>query len=68
MSVKGSSIPIANLDRLIYEIRGQKVMLDADLAAAYGVETRALVQADLPALPVTVNAAWQPPIVKLAAK
>lgn len=33
------------VDRLIYEIRGQKVMLDADLAEVYGVETRVLVQA-----------------------
>lgn len=29
----------------IYEIRGQKVMLDRDLAIMYGVETRALNQA-----------------------
>lgn len=29
----------------IYEIRGQKVMLDYDLAEMYGVETRALKQA-----------------------
>lgn len=29
----------------IYEIRGQKVMLDFDLAAMYGVETRVLNQA-----------------------
>jgi hypothetical protein len=29
----------------IYEIRGQRVMLDSDLAAMYGVETRALNQA-----------------------
>ncbi len=29
----------------IYEIRGQKVMLDRDLAELYGVETRALNQA-----------------------
>ncbi|MFI3263527.1 MAG: ORF6N domain-containing protein, partial [Rikenellaceae bacterium] len=29
----------------IYEIRGQKVMLDRDLAQMYGVETRALNQA-----------------------
>lgn len=33
------------LDSLIYEIRGQKVILDADLAAIYGVETRVLKQA-----------------------
>src|ERR1700744_3859791 len=29
----------------IYEIRGQKVMLDFDLATLYGVETKALNQA-----------------------
>jgi len=31
--------------RPILFVRGHKVMLDADLAALYGVETRALVQA-----------------------
>ncbi|MBX7227138.1 MAG: ORF6N domain-containing protein [Chitinophagales bacterium] len=35
-------IPIQNK---IYEIRGQKVMLDYDLAALYEVETRTLNQA-----------------------
>lgn len=29
----------------IYEIRGQKVMLDRDLAALYGVQTKVLNQA-----------------------
>lgn len=29
----------------IYEIRGQKVMLDYDLAFMYGIETRVLNQA-----------------------
>ena len=29
----------------IFEIRGQRVMLDSDLAALYGVENRALIQA-----------------------
>ena len=33
------------IQRKIYEIRGQKVMLDRDLATMYGVETRALNQA-----------------------
>ena len=32
-------MPVERLDRLIYEIRGQKVMLDRDLAAVYGVTT-----------------------------
>jgi hypothetical protein len=33
------------IERLIILIRGHKVMLDADLAELYGVETRALIQA-----------------------
>ena len=36
---------IDRLDNLIYEIRGQKVMLDADLAAVYGVTTANLNKA-----------------------
>jgi len=36
---------LAKLQELIYEIRGQKVMLDSDLAALYGVELRSLNQA-----------------------
>ena len=44
-SEKGIARQTGRLDRLIYEVRGQKVMLDTDLAAVYGVETRALVQA-----------------------
>ncbi|MGA2139753.1 MAG: ORF6N domain-containing protein [Verrucomicrobiia bacterium] len=42
---KALAIPAERLDTLIYEIRGQKVMLDADLAAVYGVETGALNRA-----------------------
>jgi hypothetical protein len=34
-----------DLARLILESRGQRVMLDADLATLYGVSTKALVQA-----------------------
>jgi hypothetical protein len=34
-----------NLSSLIHVIRGEKVLLDADLAALYGVEARALNQA-----------------------
>ncbi len=36
---------LKNISDLIFEIRGQKVMLDYDLAALYEVETRALNQA-----------------------
>ena len=34
-----------SIENLIHNIRGQKVMLDSDLAMLYGVETRALNQA-----------------------
>jgi hypothetical protein len=37
-------VAVEFIDRRIYLIRGQKVMLDHDLAEIYGVETRALVQ------------------------
>ena len=36
---------IAVVQRKIYEIRGQKVILDRDLAALYQVETKVLNQA-----------------------
>ncbi len=36
---------IVNIQHKIYEIRGQRVMLDFDLATLYEVETRALKQA-----------------------
>jgi phage regulator Rha-like protein len=43
---KSSNKPTADqLGRLIYEIRGERVMLDSDLAAIYGVETKALNRA-----------------------
>ena len=38
-------IPSGRIERSILLIRGQKVMLDRDLARLYGVETRALNQA-----------------------
>ena len=33
------------VETLIYLVRGQKVMLDEDLASLYGVETRVLTRA-----------------------
>ena len=45
MTGENVSVPIERIERLILLIRGQKVMLDADLAALYGVETKVLVQA-----------------------
>ncbi len=38
-------VPVERIERAILVVRGHKVMLDADLAALYGVETRVLVQA-----------------------
>src|SRR4030042_165824 len=45
MSKDRSLIPLGRIERSILMIRGQKVMLDRDLAQLYGVETRALNQA-----------------------
>ena len=39
------TVNIESIKNVIYEIRGQRVMLDRDLASIYGVETRALNQA-----------------------
>ena len=38
-------IPVQDIDHAIYIIRGQRVILDEDLAKIYGVETRVLNQA-----------------------
>jgi hypothetical protein len=45
MSKDRSLIPLECIERSILMTRGQKVMLDRDLAQLYGVETRALNQA-----------------------
>jgi len=42
---KKSLMPVDRIEKAILLIRGQKVMLDADLAELYGVETKVLVQA-----------------------
>ena len=36
---------VAFIQNMIYEVRGQKVMLDSDLAELYGVETKRLKEA-----------------------
>lgn len=38
-------IPVERIEQAIFLIREQKVILDADLATLYGVETKALVRA-----------------------
>ena len=46
MAKKATSIiPIERIQQCIYLFRGQKVMLDSDLADLYGIETGALVRA-----------------------
>jgi hypothetical protein len=40
-----NKLNIDQLGQLIYEIRGQRVMFDSDLASIYGVETKALNRA-----------------------
>jgi len=42
MTNEKALIPAERIERLIYLIRGQRVMLDSDLAELYGVETGAL--------------------------
>ncbi len=43
--MKNTPVPVEHIARSILVLRGHKVILDADLAALYGVETRALNQA-----------------------
>ena len=45
MTEKRAIIPHERIERAILLIRGEKVILDADLAGLYGVQTRVLVQA-----------------------
>jgi hypothetical protein len=45
MSRASLSLAPAHVDRKILLLRGERVMLDADLASLYGVPTKALIQA-----------------------
>ena len=45
MVSRESLVPMERIERAIFVIRGQKVMLDADLAELYGVLTKVLNQA-----------------------
>jgi hypothetical protein len=38
-------LPIERVDTVILFVRGERVILDADIAGLYGVETKALVRA-----------------------
>lgn len=45
MTGRKSLVSVERIERAILHIRGLNVMLDADLAGLYGVETRVLIQA-----------------------
>jgi len=45
MDMDKSIIPVERIEKAIFLLHGQKVMLDQDLASLYGVETKVLVQA-----------------------
>ncbi len=45
MAKEESVVPVEKIEKAILLIRGQKVMLDADLAKLYGVSTKVLNQA-----------------------
>lgn len=45
MAEDKSVLPVERIERAILVLRGQKVMLDEDIAALYRVETKVLVQA-----------------------
>jgi hypothetical protein len=45
MSARNAIVPLERIEGAILMVRGQKVLLDRDLAALYGVETRVLNQA-----------------------
>jgi ORF6N domain len=45
MIEKADLVPKERIQQAIFQMREQKVMLDADLAAMYGIETKVLLQA-----------------------
>ena len=45
MKISGLAIPPQRIEKAIFLIRGERVMLDADLAGLYGVTTKSLNQA-----------------------
>ena len=45
MASKAAIVPVERIEKGIFFIRGEKVMLDSDLAELYEVETKVLIQA-----------------------
>ncbi len=52
-------IPVERIERAILSIRGEKVMLDNDLAELYGVDTKVLNQAVNAMPPFSVDFMFQ---------
>jgi len=44
MPIPPNPLTTDQLGRLIYEVRGERVMLDSDLATIYGVSTKRLLE------------------------
>jgi hypothetical protein len=45
MAEKHSVVPLEQIERRIFLVRGHRVMLDSELAKLYGVPTKVLIQA-----------------------
>lgn len=45
MAERHSVVPVERIEAAILKLRGQRVLIDSDLAVFYGVETKALVRA-----------------------
>jgi hypothetical protein len=45
MTDESAILPVKHIETLIHLIRGERIILDTDLARLYGVETRSLIQA-----------------------
>ena len=43
--MKTTPVPVREVEHRIVLLRGQRIIIDTDLAELYGVQTRALVQA-----------------------
>ena len=43
--IENVSVSTTDIENMIFNIRGVQVMIDSDIAALYGIETRALNQA-----------------------
>ena len=45
VEIESVSVPTTDIENMIFNIRGVQVMIDSDIAALYGIETKALNQA-----------------------